>query len=127
MAWHGGIDEDVGVERVHRNRRSAVAPRRIDRRDEFLRSAGGERGGVAERLSADPGEDLTQPFGVGERVIRSPGSNRIGSDDHGDRLAVAGDGHFLAREHAVEDVWQGRSRMHITRRHSPTVEQKFGA
>lgn len=49
-------------------------------------------------------QKVTQSLGVSKRPVRSANPDRVGVDDDRYRLPVAGDGHFLAREHTVEDL-----------------------
>lgn len=103
--------------------RSACRPRRCDRSDQLLGPVAGDGGGVGEGNGTTSVQKLTEPLSVGERLVCTSRPERVGPEYDCHRFTVTRDGHFVAFEHAVEDLGQCRSR--LTYRHGghgPSVQ-----
>jgi hypothetical protein len=55
-------------------------------------------------------EDIANALCGPECFVGSTRSERVWSNDHGDRLAVAGESHLFPSKHAGEDLGKGGSR-----------------
>ncbi len=72
--------------------------------DEFVSPLGAHGGRFGEPGGLGSIEKVTQTLGIRERSVSPPNPDCIGADDDRYRMSVAGDGHFLAGEHTVEDL-----------------------
>lgn len=112
------IDQDVCVEGVHRVLVSAPGPSRCHPGDELLGALEGQVRGPGKSGGAPAVEDVAESLRISEGPVSPTNPNRVRPNDHRDSFAVAGDGHFLTREHTVEDLGQsgpglaGRHRRH---------------
>jgi hypothetical protein len=55
------------------------------------------------------GDEVPHPIGIDQSLTGSARTERVGPDDHGDRLAMARDGDLLAGEDALKDPRELRS------------------
>jgi hypothetical protein len=106
MVGNSCIDENVCIERVHLGYESARCSGRMDHIDQKVSAFDGQRWGVVERASSGAPQQIAHSLGIGQRLIGTSHSHRVGSDDDCDRFAMAGDCHFLAGEHPVENCGQ---------------------
>ena len=74
--------------------------------EELVSPLGAHSGCIGERGGSGAVEHGTQPLGVPERSVGPPNPEGVGTDEDRYRLPVTGNGHFLAGEHTVKELWQ---------------------
>jgi len=85
---------------------SAARSGRSDVGDEGLGSIDAESWPRPKATCPPPSEEISDAVGSGKHLVGSAGPERVGPNHHGNRLAVASDGHLVASKDPVEDVGQ---------------------
>jgi hypothetical protein len=62
-----------------------------------------------QRRSPAVSDEIPHPIGIAHPFGGSARPERVGPDDHGDRLTMTRDGDFLASEDALQDARERRS------------------
>jgi hypothetical protein len=115
MLVHRGVDQHVGVERVHVVEPSARRPGRSHVGDERRGAIFTERRLIGEPGAAALLENLTHAV----RIAGAARPKRVRTDDDRDRLTMAGERHLFAIPNAVEDLGKSGSGLaHCHDRHA---------
>ncbi len=101
----GGVDQDVGVERVHPGSPSlANGASGADFSHEVIGSVFGQCPSGPDTARPARGQQLAEPLGRHGNLLSAACSERIRANDDGDGLAAARDGDLFAGAYAVEDL-----------------------
>jgi len=119
MAGDRGVDQDVGVERVHN---SAGSPGCAHVVEEVIGALLRDGRSAVQAGRSTSLERLAEALRTGHGLIGAARSERLRADDDRDRSAVPCDRHLFARRHPIEDLREcsagvaGRHRGHLVNR-----------